>query len=525
MRTIETDVLVIGGGATGAGVAWDAALRGLSTVLLERRDLADGTSGRFHGLLHSGARYVVKDPRAAEECIAENVVLRRVAAATMEDTGGLFVATPGDDLGYADEFVRGAEATGVPVAEVAVDEVLRREPRLNPGIQLAFEVPDASVDAWLLLGALAEGIRGHGGQVLTYHEVVEVHRDGDEVTGATARDARSGEQVRIEARCTVNAAGAWAGQLADMAGCEGVRVVSGKGIMIAMNHRLVNTVVNRLIRPGDGDILVPIRTVSVIGTTDIRAEDPDDLEVTPEEVAEMLDGGERLVPGFRQQRALRVWAGARPLFSDPRAGAGEQDNRDISRAHALLDHREHDGTGRFVTITGGKLTTFRMMAEEAVDAVCRQLGHDRPCTTATTPLPGSEDGTYVDVGARLRAREAHFTEAPELICECEMISRASLEEAIEERQTTNLDDIRRALRLGMGPCQGGVCIFRATGILHDVGRLDGPQANRALTDFVQERWKGTWSILQGDQLRQARFNDWVFQGLLDIEHLPQEQPA
>ena len=114
MTTLTTDVLVIGGGATGAGVAWDAALRGYDVVLVDRLDLAEGTSGRFHGLLHSGARYVVKDPIAAAECAAENAILRRVAAAGIEDTGGLFVTTPDDDPGYADGLAAACAASGVP---------------------------------------------------------------------------------------------------------------------------------------------------------------------------------------------------------------------------------------------------------------------------------------------------------------------------------------------------------------------------------------------------------------------------
>src|SRR3954451_330384 len=103
---MRADVLVIGGGATGAGVAWDAALRGYDVVLVDRADLAEGTSGRFHGLLHSGGRYVVKDRLAPEECVAENAVLRRVIPHCIEDTGGVFVTTPGDDPAYADQFLQ-----------------------------------------------------------------------------------------------------------------------------------------------------------------------------------------------------------------------------------------------------------------------------------------------------------------------------------------------------------------------------------------------------------------------------------
>ena len=134
---IECEVLVLGGGSTGVGVARDAAMRGFSTVLVERGDLATGTTGRFHGLLHSGGRYAVKDPQAARECIAENIVLRRIAADCIEDTSGLFVTTPIDDPDYADRFIRGCQDTGIPVEEISVAEALRREPRLNPRITRA----------------------------------------------------------------------------------------------------------------------------------------------------------------------------------------------------------------------------------------------------------------------------------------------------------------------------------------------------------------------------------------------------
>lgn len=514
---LRTEVLVIGGGATGAGVAWDAALRGFDVLLAERRDLAEGTSGRFHGLLHSGGRYVVKDPRSARECMDENRILRDVAADCIEDVGGLFVTTPWDDPAYGDRFLEGCRAAGIPSEEIPVADALRAEPRLNPGIRRAFTVPDAGIDAWKTVWTLARGAIAHGARVLPYHRVTALRRSGDAVVGADLRNELTGEDVGVEAEFTVNASGAWAGRIAALAGCEGVRVVPGKGIMIAMNHRLVNTVVNRCEMPGDGDILVPIRTVSVIGTTDEAAADPDELEVTQAEVDQMLDDGEKLVPGFRSARALRVWAGARPLFSDEKADVA--DTRDISRSHTLLDHRARDGVSRFLTITGGKLTTFRLMAEETVDALCSQLElADRPCRTRTQRLPDSEEGSHYQLGARLVARERTLLD-DQLICECELIPRRRLEEAMRRRGTTNLDDIRRSLRLGMGPCQGGFCIYRATGILHGVGRLDGAAANAALRGFLEERWKGVWPILYGDQLRQARLDDWIFQGVLDVGHL------
>lgn len=523
MSALTTDLLVVGGGATGAGVAWDAALRGLDVVLVDRADLASGTTGRFHGLIHSGGRYAVKDPDAADECARENAVIRRIGAAFIEDTGGLFVTTPLDDPAYADRFAAGCRATGVPCQEIEPAHALREEPLLHPGISRAFRVPDASIDVWQLVWALARGAQRHGARVLPYHRVIAVHRSGDEITGARVRDDRTGDELDIEARVTVSASGAWAGQIAELAGIEGVHVMPGRGIMIAMGHRLVNRVVNRCKMPSDGDILVPVRTVSVIGTTDVHTADPDDHTVLQDEVDAMLEDGTALVPSFKHARALRVWTGVRPLFEDRKEGASDE-TRDITRAHTLLDHSQRDGVRGFLTITGGKMTTYRLMAQDTVDAVCSQLGVDAPCTTASEPLDGAEGGQYVTVGTRLRQREQTFLKE-QLVCECEYVSRSALEETIRQRGSASLDDMRRVLRLGMGPCQGGFCIYRATGILHGLDGLDAPRANGALLDFLLERWKGSWPILYGDQLRQARFDDWIFQGVLDVAHLPAYEPA
>jgi glycerol-3-phosphate dehydrogenase len=185
----------------------------------------------------------------------------------------------------------------------------------------------------------------------------------------------------------------------------------------------------------------------------------------------------------------------------------------------LLDHQQRDGVRGFVTITGGKLTTFRLMAQETVDAVCRHLGSPRVCHTDTEPLPGSESGQTYRLGERLARKEAHLRQ-DQLVCECELVGRSTLEEAVTRTGSTNLDDIRRQLRLGMGPCQGGFCIYRAAGIMHGLDGISGEQADASLLAFLQERWKGSWPVLYGDQLRQSRLDDWIFHGILDVEHLP-----
>ena len=178
-----------------------------------------------------------------------------------------------------------------------------------------------------------------------------------------------------------------------MAGIEDVGVVPGKGIMIAMNHRLVNTVINRCTMPADGDILVPIRTVSVIGTTDIHAADPDEIPVTQDEVDQMLDDGERLVPGLpRGARAARVGRRAAAVPGRARR-ARSSDTRDVSRTHAVVDHRARDGVDGLLTMSGGKLTTLPAdgAGPRRRDVRASSATSGRAARREERP-PGNEDG-------------------------------------------------------------------------------------------------------------------------------------
>ncbi len=564
MKQIETEILVIGGGSTGTGVAWDAALRGFKVILVEKRDLTHGTTGRYHGLLHSGGRYVVKDPQSAVECIQENRTLRTTHTHCIEDTSGFFVVTPEDEGEYPDQFKAACEKIGLPCDEISVAEALQREPLLSPRISRVFEVPDGAADSFLATHATAQAARNAGAKILTYHEVVRLVTEGSvgdrKIVGAQVRDMVTDEEMLIRSDMVINASGAWAGLIAATAGIE-VNVLPGKGTMVAMNHRVVNTVVNRCKMPADGDIIVPVHTVAIIGTTDERVTDPENLRIEPWEVALMLSEGEKLVPSISQARVLRAWAGVRPLYQEGFAG----DSRDVTRALALLDHAKRDGVAGMVSITGGKWTTFRLMAELTMDQVCELLETARTCTTATTPVPGIDQGHYW-LGHRLHEVEENRLQG-ELVCECELVTRRMLEEAALRNPTVTLDDLRRDVRLGMGPCQGGFCTYRAAGILHELGaaedkngdptsRMPSPDQDTAwdsawdvaymqspghvdrsrasaqrrapiaespdliLRDFLQERWKGLTPILWARQLKQERLDELIYQSLMNVDHLP-----
>ncbi len=518
MRKQFTEVLVIGGGATGLSAARDAVMRGFKTLLLEKGDLAHGTSGRYHGLLHSGGRYVVSDPHSARDCIAENRILRKIIPSAIENTDGWFVTTPEDDPAYADTFLAACKAQGVPAEELNVDVLLNKERLLNQRISRTIRVPDAACDSFDATHILAHDIKARGAKVLLRHEVIGLEIRRQKVCGVNVRNLLTDEEFLIETSMVLNCSGAWAGNIAAMAGGF-LKVTPGKGTMIAMNTRLVNTVVNRCKLPHDGDILVPVGTVSVIGTTDIPVESPDQYPIEDWEVEFLLNEGEALIPGFKKFRALRAWAGVRPLY-DPTAG-GKTESRDLTRSHAVIDHQARDGVGGLLTMVGGKFTTMRLMAQDLVDEACKQLRTKRPCTTAETPAeaPGTKHYYLAQRLNRWEQSHAQHTALTDpIICECELVPESKVRAGIEASQSKILNDLRRDTRLGMGPCQGGFCAYRANGIACGMLAQTPEDAHTTLAQFLQERWKGQRNLLWDHNLRQLELDQNIYRNLLGLDH-------
>jgi glycerol-3-phosphate dehydrogenase len=522
------DVLIIGGGATGAGLVRDFARRGLRCLLVDKGDLGSGTSGRHHGLLHSGGRYVAKDPLAARECIDENLVLRRIAPACVEDTGGYFVVTPDDPDEYADGFEAACRASGVPCEEVAVAALLRREPALNPDIRRAFRVPDGALEPWQLIDATVSDARARGSEIRPYQRAVAMEvTAGGRIVSVDLADERSGSMTRVAPRFVVSAAGAWAGRVAALAGAR-LAMAPGKGTMLIFNQRMTDSVINRCHRPGDGDIMVPVHEVAILGTTEITVDDPDVYGIDRNEVEALMVEGTKLFPDLPRMRLLRAYAGVRPLYRDDEgATAGDgSDGREISRAHLIIDHEARDGVGNFVSIVGGKITTHRLMAEQTADVVCQKLGETARCTTADEVLPNQGDGRTYWLGHRLAEHEDDGGGDAELICECEMLTRDRLERFLDARWPCSLDDVRRGTRLGMGPCQGAFCTFRAAAVVAEraggAEPLAAADVDRVLLDFLDERFRGTRPIAWGRQLQELWITAGIYGGILGAESLAPE---
>jgi glycerol-3-phosphate dehydrogenase len=529
--TVVWDALVIGGGATGAGLLRDLARRGMRTLLVDRSDLGSGTSGRYHGLLHSGGRYVARDRDAARECIVENRIVRRIAPFAVEDTGGYFVAAPDDPDDYVEEFPALCAASDVDCEEVDVAEVLRRNPTLNPRIRRAFAVPDAAVEPWALIDGNVADAAALGSAALPYHKVVGFDRSGERLLAARLVDVRSGTEYRVMAGQMVSASGAWGGQVAAMAGAK-LTMAPGKGTMLVFNQRMTDAVINRCHKPADGDIMVPVGTVAILGTTDIHVKDPDNWQITRPEVDELLDEGEKLFPQLRRMRLLRAYGGVRPLYDPSETGT---ESREVTRAHVVLDHAARDGISNLTSIVGGKLTTFRLMAQDTADVVARKAGVTERGTTAQEPVPdphGDGKSRYHWLGGRFATHEAAGGGDADLLCECELVTRSMLDDVLDRRWPCSLDDVRRLTRLGMGPCQGGFCTFRAAGALADhAARVTsdpiaiGDMTEQAMADFLRERQRGTQPIAHGRQLQEAVITAGFQWGTLGLDSLVGTSPG
>jgi glycerol-3-phosphate dehydrogenase len=372
--------LIIGGGATGGALAHDLALRGLQVTLVERHEVTSGTSGRHHGLLHSGGRYAVKDKESAIECIEENMILRRIMPEALELNDGLFVALTDENVEYSKSFIAGCAECDIPTRLLTREQALALEPNLNPALKMAVQVPDGTMDAWRMPIRFFATAKSNGAVIKRYTEVLDINMQGGVVSGVRVRDNTSLKEYDIGADIVINAGGAWSGKIAEMAGVD-VPVRPSPGVMLAVYGRLCNMVVNHLAPSSDGDIIVPIRGLSVVGTTSWVVEDPDDLGLPEDHVQRMWEKGSELIPQVAEAKFRGAWSAARPLVGARGADTG----RELSRTFKCFDHQE-EGVEGFVTITGGKATTARGMAEATADVVCGKLGLDEPCRTREVKL-------------------------------------------------------------------------------------------------------------------------------------------
>ena len=514
-KALKTQVLIIGGGATGTGIARDLSLRGVQCILAEYHDINSGASGANHGLLHSGGRYVSADQGSAKECRQEGALLKKMAPHCIDDTGGLFVAVEGDDEKYVADFPHLCSQCDIPVKTLDVREAREMEPALSDKLIAAYMVEDASIDPFKLSMENIAQAQALGSTLLRFTRVVGFEKHNRKIRTTRLQDIITGEGIIVEADQVINATGAWAGAVAALAGVT-IDIILSKGSLIVTHNRITQRVINRLRPSASADILVPGGTVSILGTTSIRIDNLDQIYPTVEEVDTMVDEAVQMIPALQTVRYIRAYAGVRPLVGSRSAA----DDRAVSRSFALIDHSE-DGIDNFTTISGGKLTTYRLMAEKTADLVCGRLGVSRPCPTRTEPLALTQPAKWTQPGLAPNLWLKNHEPGDILLCECEMVPKSAVDAIIDSiyKQNGQPDLLAIALRsrIGKGACQGTFCGARVSAYMHDRGELDFESSLSHLREFLAQRWKGQHPTLWNKQLVQAELLEALYCGLFGVE--------
>ena len=395
------DLAIVGGGATGLGVALDAALRGLSVVLLESHDFAKGTSSRATKLVHGGVRYLAQGNIAlVSEALHERTNLLHNAPHLAQPLAFVMPTyqwweAPFYGVGLKAYDILAGKAGLGPTEFLSASQTRTLLPTVNPRHLFGgVKYWDGQFDDARLALALARTAARQGALLVNYCEALEVlHADG-QATGLRCRDTESGATVDVRARCVVNATGVWVDALRqqDSAAC------GRSSQAIVAPSQGVHLVVDREFFPGDHALLVP-KTADgrvlfavpwlgkvILGTTDTPRHDlPREPEPFPDEIQFILDESARYLQRAPRREDVRsMWVGLRPLVK-PAEDDGS-DTKGISREHTVVISRSG-----LVTVTGGKWTTYRSMAEDVLEK-CQMAGllpQLAPAATAHLPLVGS----------------------------------------------------------------------------------------------------------------------------------------
>ncbi len=522
---------MVGGGVTGAGVARDLSLRGLSVLLLDKGDWGAGTTGSSSWMIHGGPRYLEFDWDTTRlSCldaghivtIARNLVYRVVFIIPVLPHDRNNIERMETAMEVYDRFQPLKHAH--PHRRLTAAEALQAEPGLTPDLIGAVTMEEWGVDPHRLVFANVQDAVAHGARALNHTRVTELIRDGGKVIGV--RYHADGAISEARARVVVNATGPWSPKVGAMAGVA-VQLRPAKGIHLVYPHRISNFSISAESIDGRDLLMVAHAGFTLLGTTDDDFYgDLDSVDVLEDEVEYLLQGFERVFPTIRNYRPVRTTTGVRPTLFKWRRYEDE-----LSRRYEVIDHSRQGADG-FITIAGGKLSMYRLMAEETSDAVCRKLGHQAPCTTATSPLPGNESDAEpaVELAARcgipalavLRLQSRHGSNAEKvldeagtsrILCRCEPITEAELVHASRHEHVRTLADAFRRVGIAAGPCAGAACIIRSAEV---IGRELGWSATQkfdAARDFVRGSWLGRAPVLNHAGWAQEELAQGVMRGL------------
>ncbi len=540
------DVVVIGGGSTGTAVARDCAMRGLKTLLLERDDIASATVGTCAGMISSGLKYM-NEPEIVDLCSDEVVNFKRIARHIIMKNPILTPIMEMSDLSsggnFAEEYSKRAATRDVPpVMFLTPEDSLKIEPMINPDLIAGLYFEEYFINPFRLCLLQAQDAQRHGAEIRTYCEVIAIETADNAVHKIVFFDRVTGKKEQVETKIIVNATGPWAGRIAAMAGAR-VELRPNKGAHVILDRRVVN--VGIIAKAVDGRMiyLFPHENTVLLGTTALDTwEDPDTLVTSHDEIEYLLKSMEWVVPSIREARIIRTMEGVRPLVAEWKIPEG-----DVTRGYRIIDH-ESEGVNGMLSFTGGKLVMCRRMAEDVTNIICEKLGVNATCETHIRPLPGNEDDVdIVNLATRYnvsqhtleRMRTRRGTQMIEVlemleqhpewrsaICICEPVIEAEIRYAIRREMPRTINDLRRRLRIGTGPCQGTNCTYKVAAILSEELELGIAETLSEMTNFLSERWKGNRPPLRGPLLSQEELVQGIYAcvGNLDRDAIHESNP-
>ncbi len=542
---VDVDVVIVGGGVNGLGVARDASKRGLKLALFERNDLAFGASGNSSGMIHGGARYLTYDPHVTEtscrdsghiQAIAPHLLFRIPFLVPVENTRKGRFLYPLMDAFFAAYDQYQPLKRGKPHARLTADELRALEPGLAGDLRGGFSMDEWGIDGARLCMANAVDAMEHGAQVFVGTTVERIEALGERGAASAGReggaghghgylvryrDRVTGRADRMRASVVVNATGAWAPITASLAGLapERARVRPGKGIHVVFDRRLTNYAIFANTIDGRQIFLEPWENMSVLGTTDDDFYgDLDRVHATSEEVRYLVQGVARVFPAIHQARAIGTYAGVRPTLH----AFGPTEDA-LSREHEIVDHAPHGAPGLYSMI-GGKLASYRLFAEAMTDVLARVFDLGVPCSTHTSVLPGGDAvcdpfalagrlGVDAVAGRRLVYRHGSRAERIEervhrrpreavTVCPCEPVIEAEVRYVLEHELARSVADVSRRTRLGLGACGGMRCAARCGQIVAEELALDPREGMRQALTFLERQALTRSAALGLEQARQ-----------------------
>jgi glycerol-3-phosphate dehydrogenase len=541
---VQTDVLIIGGGVNGTGLARDLAKRGARVILCEKGDFAGGATGASSGMIHGGPRYLLNDVETTAHSCEDSGYIQKIVPHLLfripflvpltRDAGRLAPVLHDVYFTVYDRYA--VLKNGLPHARLTGEEMLAIEPGLRGDFQGGVTLDEWGIDCGRLCLLNALDAAAFGAEIRTYTEVVGLLRDeSGAVVGARLREAGQVEVSEVRAKVVVNCGGPWAERIAGHAG-GGVRLRPGKGVHLIYEKRLTNFAVITQAVDGRQVFIMPYQNETWIGTTDDDYYgDLDDMWATQDEILYLQEAIERLLPGIRHQRLIGTRVGVRNTIF----GWGAHED-DLSRRYEIVDHRSLGAPGLF-SLLGGKLASFRIQSEEAADAVCERVGVHGHSETHLHKLPGGDslpdEGELARVYGidRLAARRLVYRHGSlasrvldvgretdtgfSVVCPCEPTLECEVRYCIRHEYVTRLGDLMTRCRIGMGACQGLHCGLRAAQLFAEERGLDASDEREALMDLLTRRWRAARPVLTGQQLAQAELLMTQYTGLWQLPTL------